>query len=121
MGGEDLSNDWFKRKYDLAEGEKANLVYADDFDQTEVELLELSDEMLAMMEAGEELCFKGGPDDEVEPTVPRASRPSPWFRECIACRPVTDVAMASTLSYQVFEWWVECFRMNDWCWYRVTE
>jgi hypothetical protein len=34
---------------------------------TEVELLELSDEMLAMMEAGEELCFKGGPDDEVEP------------------------------------------------------
>ena len=35
MGGEELSNDWFKRKYDLAEGEKANLVYADDVDQTE--------------------------------------------------------------------------------------
>ena len=30
----------------------------------EVELLELSDELLAIIEAGGELVFKGGPDDE---------------------------------------------------------
>lgn len=58
-------SDWFKRTYNLAEGEEANLVYGNEFDQNEVELLELSPELLALVESGEQqLCFKGGPDDE---------------------------------------------------------
>ena len=40
-------------------------MYGDDFDHNEVELLELSPELLALLESGEgQLCFKGGPDDE---------------------------------------------------------
>lgn len=57
--------DWFKRAYDLAEGEEANLVYGSAFDHNEVELVELGPELLALVESGEQrLCFKGGPDDE---------------------------------------------------------
>jgi hypothetical protein len=33
--------DWFKRSYNLAPGESGNLVYGAEFDQNEVELLEL--------------------------------------------------------------------------------
>ena len=66
-------------------------MYGTCFDQTEVELLELSPEMLALVQSGaEELCFKGGPDDEavlctrVHPTLytlhlaPYTLHPTPY-------------------------------------------
>ena len=65
MGGDppqDLG--WFARAHDLQEGEKANLVLGEDFHTNEVELLDLNDELLAVIESGGELVFKGGPDDE---------------------------------------------------------
>ena len=58
-------SDWFGRAHALAPGEGVDLVYGRDFDANEVELLELPDDLLAKVQSGEEeLCFKGGPDDE---------------------------------------------------------
>ena len=58
-------SDWFGRAHALAPGEGVDLVYGRDFDANEVELLELPDDLLAKVQSGEEeLCFKGGPDEE---------------------------------------------------------
>ena len=58
------ADDWFGRERGLGEGEAANLVYAADFDANEIELLELPDDLLQRAREGEELVFKGGPDEE---------------------------------------------------------
>ena len=58
------TDDWFGRKRGLGEAEAANLVYAADFDANEIELLELPDDLLRRAREGEELVFKGGPDEE---------------------------------------------------------
>ena len=57
-------DDWFGRERGLGEAEAANLVYAADFDANEIELLELPDDLLQRAREGEELVFKGGPDEE---------------------------------------------------------
>lgn len=58
------ADDWFGRERGLGEGEAANLVYAADFDANEIELLELPDDLLQRAREGEELIFKGAPDEE---------------------------------------------------------
>jgi len=58
------TDDWYGRERGFAPGETANLVYAADFDANEIELLELPDELLQRARDGEELIFKGGPDEE---------------------------------------------------------
>ena len=58
------ADDWFGRERGLGEAEAANLVYAADFDANEIELLELPDDLLRRAREGEELVFKGGPDEE---------------------------------------------------------
>ena len=65
MASTEGGGDWFERAYDLKVGERAGLSYGDDFEGTDVELLELPPELLSSVQSGEEtLCFKGGPDEE---------------------------------------------------------
>jgi len=58
------TDDWFGRERGLGEAENSNLVYAGDFDANEIELLELSDDLLRRALDGEELVFKGAHDEE---------------------------------------------------------
>ncbi|EEH52035.1 uncharacterized protein MICPUCDRAFT_53535 [Micromonas pusilla CCMP1545] len=66
MPDEDVDDgtDWITRTHDLKDGEEANLVLGAGFEREEVELMELPPELLAVIEEGGEMAFKGAPDEE---------------------------------------------------------